>query len=918
MQRYIDRLAWGVDASFYHLVPQEVVMPANEQEVQQVITRANKEHRHITFRAAGTSLSGQSISDDILMVCGKKWEDLTICADKDGSYIDAQPGIIGQRINDILKKQGLYFTPDPASIKSAMLGGIVSNNASGMCCGVHANSDRMLKSVRIILADGTLLDTADERSKSDFRLSHPTFIRKIEDLKYDIQKKPKLKELIAKKYAIKNVMGLNLLPFITYKDPFDILTHLLVGSEGTLAFLSRIRMKVEKIQPFSASALLLYDSMHEACEEIIRMKSTNMLSAAELFDTKAIDVIANDFPELQGHTPNATAVLIRIDAHTQEELSQKEQTLGVKGFTTDPVLVSKYWAMRSGIFPAVGATRPIGTTCLIEDVAFPMDALIEATTDLQALLQRHHYDDAVIYGHTLEGNYHFVLNQRFDTPEEIQRYDAMIQDLVEMVVDKYHGSLKAEHGTGRNMAPFVEREWGSEAYQLMCEIKRLFDPDGILNPGVIFTTDKTCHLKNIKPLPKVHPLIDKCIECGFCETNCVACGFAFSSRQRIVIQRTIVALLEQGNKALAYELDNDFRYMGKDLCAGDGLCATTCPVKINVAEYIHLVREVELLPKHKEFGQWTAEHLATTGNILTKVLHLATFAHTLLGDKILGAITRWLHNVSKRLFPLWTPAMPKAVTSKDLREAKDYETLHPINILHQNKVVYFPSCLNQRLGAKDKTRNKPLINDMVELFNKANYEVIFPENMQDLCCGTIWESKGMTDIADSKSSELEKALWVASEEGKWPVVCDQSPCLLRMKKTSKKIPLYEPAEFIDKFLLEDLDITPLDTCVAVHLTCSTRTMGVEQSLLRVIQRCAKEVFVPEEIGCCAFAGDKGFTEPQLNAWALRKLRPQIEAHHVTIGVSNSRTCEIGLTYHSGIDYIGIAQLVNQVSKKRYE
>ena len=924
MKRYIDRLAWGTDASFYRLIPQEVLMPADEKEVIEVFQRAKKENKHITFRAAGTSLSGQTTGDGLLMVCGKKWEDIEVVNDGDGVYIDAQPGIIGQRINEILQPYGRYFTPDPASIKSAMLGGIVSNNASGMCCGVHANSHRMLKSVRIILADGTVLDTADERSKSDFRLSHSTFIRKIEDLKYQIRKNKPLCDWIQQKYAIKNVTGLNILPFIEFNDPFDIIAHLLVGSEGTLAFMSRVRMKTGVLKSHSASALLLFPTTKEACEAIITMRKTEVLSAAEFFDRKAMRVVEKDFPELQNQPEDAAAVLIRIDGVDEQELEAKKKKIGVKGFTSDPELVHKYWAMRSGIFPAVGATRPIGTTCLIEDVAFPIENLTEATLDLQELLQENGYGDAVIYGHALEGNYHFILNQRFDTPEAIKQYDGMIQAVVDLVVDEYHGSLKAEHGTGRNMAPFVEREWGKEAYEVMKAVKTLFDPNNMLNPGVIFTEDENSHLKHIKPLPKVHPLIDRCIECGFCEVNCVSCGFAFSSRQRIVIQREIASLrspersADNEAKLLAQQLEADFRYMGKDLCAGDGLCSMSCPVKINTGEYIHLVRERELSERGKRLGQWAGDHFATVGKALKGIMNVASAAHGLLGDKVMSVAGKALHVGSGRKIPLWTPAMPRAVKSAEIQEALDYEIKHPLPALHQKKVVYFPSCLNQRLGVQDKTKGKSLINDMVELLNKANFEIVFPANMEQLCCGTIWESKGMPDEADKKSQELEQALWIASEEGKWPVLCDQSPCLHRMRKMIKKMRLYEPAEFIDKFMLDELDITPIDASVAIHITCSTREMGVEKSLLRVAKRCAREVLVPEEIGCCAFAGDKGFTHPQLNEWALRKLSKQIREHHVSVGYSNSRTCEIGLTYHSGVQYFGIAKLVNQVSKARNE
>ena len=929
---YIERLAWGTDAGFYRYVPEEVLHPADEEQVQAIFARAHAEGKSVTFRAAGTSLSGQACGESLLVVVGKKWERYEVL-DK-GLRIKLQPGIIGSRVNAILKPDGRRFTPDPASLNSAMVGGIVNNNASGMVCGTHANSYRMLESVRLVLADGTVLDTGDEASREAFRKSHPAFIQRIEALRDQVLQNEKLAALIRKKYSIKNVTGLTILPFVEFTDPFDIIAHLIVGSEGTLAFLSSLVMRTGEDYGHTASALLLFPTTEQACKCVTELKQTGAPSAVEYFDRRSMRVVENDFPELQNLPEDAGAELLKVEAASEEELRKKiavvEKVLekytlcSPAKFTGDPALVGKYWAMRSGIFPAVGGTRPIGTTCLIEDIAFPIEHLAEATADLRALFEKHHYPDAVIYGHAFEGNYHFILNQRFDTEESVAQYDAMMHAVVDLVVDKYHGSLKAEHGTGRNMAPFVRREWGDEAYELMREVKALFDPENILNPGVIFNEDEQSYIRHIKPLPEVHPLVDRCIECGFCEVNCVACGFtdgndtvALSSRQRIVVQREIARLEKEGKTDEAGALRTAFSHMGKDLCAGDGLCSTSCPVGINTGEFIHVLREREMSGAGKALSKFAANHFAGIAGAVGSVLSLANMGRTVLGDKAMQTICNGLHYAG---VPQWSPAIPLKTPARAVRRAKQVRVFR--NPTEQPlKVVYFPSCLNQRLGVDkhaDKPYNQPLINEMTELLAKAGYEVVFPEKMSRLCCGTIWESKGDPETADKKAEELQKALWKASEEGRYPVLCDQSPCLHRMRKTMKDsgLQLYEPVEFIDKFVLDRVEITPLDTTVAVHATCSTRLMGLAPTLLRVAKACAKTVVWPDEIGCCAFAGDKGFTNPELNKWALRKLREQIEDKGVTIGFSNSRTCEIGLTTHSGVRYMNIAYLVNQVSKRK--
>ncbi len=903
-------LTWGTDAGFYRLIPQIVVRSMNEDEVSRLLALADKHNLPVTFRAAGTSLSGQSISDSILIVAGKHWEKYSISEDL--VTITLQPGIIGERVNQILKPFGRKFAPDPASVKSAMVGGIVMNNASGMNCGTHANSDKMLLTARIVFADGTILDTSSEQSKENFRKSKPGFIEKIEQLRDYVQADEPFLSRILHKYSIKNVTGLNILPLAIYRDPFDIITHLLVGSEGTLAFLSEFTMKTGKDYPFKASAMLYFNDIKEACRAVVAMKKGPVMGA-ELLDKKSLESV-ND-PTGRG----LTAVLTETMADTKEELySQIKQIEGILSafktavpvkFTDKEEEYAPYWAIRSGIFPSVGGTRKPGTTTLIEDVAFHIEDLPEATADLQQLLEKHGYPDACIYGHALEGNYHFIINQSFDTREQVAQYESLMNEIKTLVVDKYDGSLKAEHGTGRNMAPFVQYEWGEKAFALMKEIKSLFDPKNLLNPGVIFNDDPHCHIRHFKPMPLTNEHVDKCIECGFCEVNCLTAGFTLSSRQRIVAQREMTRIKDiPEQQERLKRLKKQYAYAGNDTCAGDGLCATSCPMNINTGHLTHDLR-AELLPQDSigyQLGMWTANHFAGVKAMLRPVLTLADTAHSIIGTRNMTALAKGLRSVSGNSIPLWTSAMPKAYTPKATASLKS-----------ELKVVYFPSCLNQTMGtAHSSPDHTPLVDKTVALLEKAGYEVIFPSNMNKLCCGTIWESKGMPEIADRKAAELEEALYIATENGRYPVLCDQSPCLYRMRNTMKRIKLYEPAEFILTFLCDKLEFTPIKQPVAIHITCSMKKMKLEKQLIALAGLCSEKVLVPEEVGCCGFAGDKGFTHPEVNAYALRKLRPQLEKAGIEVGYSNSRTCEIGLTTNSDIPYLSIVYLVDQCTKQK--
>ena len=1005
-------LGWGTDASFYRQIPKVVIRSDGEEEISKIVKVCKKHKVPFTFRAAGTSLSGQSCTDSVLIVAGKHWERFTLSPD--GESIKLQPGIVGARVNEILKPYGRVFPPDPASIGSAMVGGIVINNASGMNCGVHANSDRMMISARIILTDGTVLDTGDEKSKEAFRQSHPEFIKKIEELRDKVRADEELASRIRTKYSIKNVTGLNLRPLIAYDDPFDIIAHSMVGSEGTLAFLSEVTMKTLHDYPYKASAMVYFMTMKESCEAVVAMKKLKagdedlkmsaenlMVKSAEMLDYMSLNSVDDpvflqykkdvDAGKIEGVAPgdyhNLTAILTETKGITHEQLLDKiakiKECLGQfrlyipAEFTEDPKVYGKYWAIRSGIFPSVGGTRPIGTSCLIEDVAFPIESLPEATVKLQKLIADHGYSDACIYGHAFEGNYHFILNQSFKSKSEVDRYAEMMRDVARLVVEEYDGSLKAEHGTGRNMAPFVRYEWRDKAYETMKELKAIFDPDGLLNQGVIFNDDPECFIKCLKPLPVLdyhfdevpdggHYLMDpslstaketieqvkranKCIECGFCEVNCMSCGLTLSSRMRIAVQREIRELEATGqDPERAARLRQQYKYYGDQTCATDGLCSTSCPMKINTGELTHLIRQLDMNknPMGYKVGEFAANHMAGIKSGLRVVLDVAHLAHITLGPTLMTHICRTMNKMG---MPLWTTAMPKKKRQpkkSDLTQfiinSIDHSTLNidhsaaqkepPANNGQRSmvngqssmvngqrsmvngqrpKVVYFPSCINQTMGlSKEAPVKHALVDEVIQLMAKAGYEVIFPEGMEKMCCGQIWESKGMLDIADRKSAELEAALWKASEEGKYPVLCAQSPCLHRMRKVMHKMKLYEPAEFIMTYLVDRLDFHPTDKHIALHLTCSTRQMGVDKDMIALAKLCSTNVFLPEGVGCCGFAGDRGFTFPEMNKYALRKLRPQIEANKIEVGYSNSRTCEIGLEANTGIPYMSIVYLVN--------
>jgi D-lactate dehydrogenase len=913
-------LAFGTDASFYRLIPKLVVKVEHEHEVILVLSETARLGLPVTFRAAGTSLSGQAISDSVLVVLAPTWTKYSIS--KDATSISLQPGVIGAHANMYLAQYGRKIGPDPASINSAMIGGIAANNASGMCCGTAQNSYRTLASMRIVFADGNVLDTADSRSVQDFHRTQKTLVSQVASLAERIQNNAVLADRIRHKFKMKNTTGYSLNAFVDYTDPIDIIAHLMIGSEGTLGFISEITYNTVPDLVNKASALMVFPNIQTACAAVTILKQCKV-EAVELMDRASLRSVESKsgMPEfLKRLDEHSAALLVETRAVNTQEL--EKQIAEIAGairqfntvvpveFTSVPAEGAKLWNIRKGLFPSVGAMRATGTTCIIEDVAFPVGRLADATLDLQQLFKKHGYNEAIIFGHALEGNLHFVFNQDFNVAAEVLRYAAFMDELANLVVKKYDGALKAEHGTGRNMAPFVELEWGAEAYAMMQEIKEMFDPRGLLNPDVIINADTQAHVKALKPLPPAHELIDKCIECGFCEVQCPSKNLSITPRHRIVAYREMMRLVstDEDTNRLSV-LQSAYQYAGDETCATDGLCATACPVGIDTGKLIKELRYHAHSPAANSIATAMEKNMSMVTAALRLTLNTLDFIHGVAGTEFMESASRFARQITNNKLPLWNKWMPKGAPS--LRPSRRYVRVNGRN------VVYFTTCINRSMGTSHDDFEQRSLHQVTEgLLEKAGYNVLYPDNHSNLCCGMAFDSKGFKHQGMRKAKELEAALLKATNNGEYPVYVDMSPCLYRMKETlDARLALFEPIEFILKFLVERLDIKPLGDTIVIHNTCSSTKMGLNESFRKLAEMCAASVVVPEGVGCCGWAGDRGFSYPELNASALANLQKGIP-QSVKRGYSTSRTCEIGLSLHSGISYKSFVYLLDKCSSPK--
>ena len=912
-------LAYGTDASFYRLIPKLVVKLETESEVTHLLQTLAPYGIPVTFRAAGTSLSGQSVTDSVLGLLAWGWKDCRI--EDEGRTIVLQPGVIGGQANRMLAAYGRKIGPDPASIHSAMIGGIAANNASGMCCGTDQNSYRTLKSMRVVLADGSLLDTGSTESRDAFAESKPDLLEGLKRLSEQVRGNPELSELIHRKYKIKNTTGYSLNALLDFEDPIEILEHLMIGSEGTLGFIAEITYHTVPEPAFKSTAFLLFPNLVEACTTVAALRGKGV-QAVELIDRTGLRSVENQpgAPEsIRNLGDDACALLVECAAESKKERSLKQtevekvlvdcNLLEPADFRTDPKESDALWKLRKGLFPSVGSVRETGSTVVIEDVAVQIESLAELAGSLQQLFRKHGYEKAVIFGHALEGNLHFVFTPDFNLPEEVKRYESFMDEVCELVAGKLAGSLKAEHGTGRNMAPFVEKEWGREAYALMKKIKQLFDPEELLNPGVILNDNPRVHLENLKPLPEADPIIDKCIECGFCEVHCPSRDLSLSPRQRITAWRELKQLERNGNDdERAKKMALAYQYSGIETCATDGLCATSCPVGIDTGKLIKKLRMEGQSPWSRRQANWIADHLGGASKIARTGLAVAQLSRNILGIRTTTHLAKAAHGLSGGRIPRWSTDLPGA--APDLPPLQ--ELPHPNSELLE--VVYFPSCINRTFGPSPNPHDRPVPDVVLSVLRKSGCSISYPPKLNHLCCGMAFDSKGFKETGKRKLKELEEALEKATRSGEVPVLCDTSPCTHRMiSELPAHLHVYDPVGFIYHFLLERLELQPLEETVLLHPVCSVKKLGLETQLLEIGRRCANKAVIPDDSGCCGFAGDRGITFPELNASALKGLREKVP-EDCRKGYSSSRMCEVGLNRHSGITYQSIFSLLDAASR----
>ena len=925
----LDELCCGIysrDASCYQYRPRAVVRVSSIDEVADLLAIVRKLRVPLTFRAAGTSLSGQTLGSGVVADLRLAWKGLEV---RDGGMsVWVEPGVTVARVNEALAPLGRKLGPDPESAAAAMIGGVLANNSGGQQSGVEQDPYSTLRSLEFVLANGRRYDTAIVADRRRFAIDEQAIATGLTALRDRVRANPTLVERIRNKYRIKNVMGYSIRSFLDADDPIDILARLLVGSEGTLAFIASASLATVPLHPNWASGLLFFADIARSVEAADALLDDGA-STVELMDRACIDTWrekpgAPDF--VKGLSGEAAALLIEYRAASPLELDERLESArrlisdfdvaAGEFFTRDSATRERWLALRSAMYPLAAATRPIGSTVVIEDVAVPRDRLVELVLGLRTLFDRYGKSKAAfIFGHLAAGNVHFITCEHLGSKAGVKQFGLFIEDLVQLVL-ALDGSLKAEHGTGRAMAPFLAREWGDEAVAVMGEVKRLLDPEGVLNPGVLLNDDPRGHLHNIKQSPPFgDDVIDRCVECGFCERVCPTRAFTLTPRQRIVACRVALGL-EQNDASAADAIWNEYAFEGQDTCVTDGLCGTTCPVEINVADLVDHQRAQKHGRAIEQAMNLAALHFGLAEDILRQAITLAC-AVDRLGPPVVSRATIAAKAVVPGM-PQWSRSITKA-PPRLYRECSN------------PAIVYFPSCISRMMGSSSS--GDSVLAAVMRVADRAGIAVRLPPDARGLCCGQIWQHKGFRAGHATMANRLVEALWRWSDAGRLPVMCDVTSCTrsmleeLERERYGSRETLLSPAnrlrhralrildltEWLHDEVMDRLEIRRRKRSVLIHPTCACTQLNLIDMLTGIVARCAEEWTIPSSLGCCGAGGDRGLIYPRLADAAMRDEANETRGRTYDGAYSFARTCEIVLSDRTGRPWESLVYLVDQVT-----
>ncbi len=891
------RTLYATDASAYREMPLAVAIPKTKEDIKKLIAFANKEHTSLIPRTAGTSLAGQVVGNGIIVDVSKHFNQI-LELNVNEKWVRVQPGVIRDELNMFLKPHGLFFGPETSTANRAMIGGMVGNNSCGSNSVVYRSTREHLLEVEAFLSDGTetvfKTTSIDEfHEKCELNNLEGTIYKNIRNLLSNYDTQQEIKKEFPKKSVERRNTGyavdllIDTAPFNAGKEDFNF-CKLIAGSEGTLAFITEIKLNVVPLPPKEIGLLCVH---FHSIDESLRANLIGLKykpSASELIDHYILECTKGNIEQsknrffVQGD-PGAILV-IEFAKETREEILEITKQVEAEMRAANlgyhfPVLfgadTKKIWTLRKaglgllGNLPGDDKAVPV-----IEDTAVDVHDLPAYIRDFNEILKKHGLY-SVHYAHAGSGEIHLRPIINLKTKEGNQLFRTIAEE-VATLVKKYNGSLSGEHGDGRLRGEFIKQMVGEKNYELLKEIKHTWDPHHIFNPNKIVETPPmntmlryepgqlTPEFKTIFRFHKQNILqhAEQCNGSGDCRKTHLSggtmCPSFMATRNEKDTTRARANILREflthSNKVNRYDHKEIYDVMS--LCLSCKACKSECPSNVDMAklkaEFLQHYYDANGIPfRTKMIANFTTS--AKLGSLSPSVYNFF-MTNSFTG----GLIKRTVGFAAKRSMP----ALSK-VTLKDW-----FAKRAPVNSkkLHGKGKVYlfcdeFTNYNDAHIGIT-----------AVKLLEKLGYEIVIPEHIES---GRTWLSKGLVRKAKEIANvNIEKLNSIITEEtpliGIEPSAIltfrDEYPDLATDQNLEAAITLAKHTMFIDEFIAREIangnihknQFTKESKLIQLHGHCQQKAVGSLADSVTMLS--LPENYKVETIpsGCCGMAGSFGY------------------------------------------------------------
>ena len=888
----LHRIAYSTDASIYSEMPMAVAYPESEDDIRWLLAEAERRHTHLIPRAAGTSIAGQVVGSGIVMDISR-YMNRILEINAAERWVRVQPGVVRDELNMALKPYGLFFSPETSTSNRCCIGGMVGNNSCGTHSLIYGSTRHHVLALRVMLTDGTVHTFTNHTtySPADTGL-RGDILRQLHTWQHD----PATRQLLTSAFPDTTIRRRSCgyaLDEALAGQTLDI-PALLTGSEGTLAIVTEITLSLDPLPP--AHTMLVCAHL----DDLDKSWPANLIAlrhqptAVELLDGRILELCRGNIEADKNRffVQGEPAAIVVVEFHGDDTEALNRQAAAFEADLAKQQMsyactrvydgdVARVWALRKaglGVLTSTDAdAKPVG---VIEDTAVAPERMQAYMHDFRAMMARLNLD-CVFYGHISTGELHLrpVLNLRLQKDKELFR---QVATETARLVKKHHGSLSGEHGDGRLRGEFIPLMYGKQVYELFRQLKRTWDPQGLLNIGkIVDTPPMDSSLRYDPEQPLNHPereallrQLDRCNGSGDCRksnliggTLCPAYKVShdelWSTRARANILRYAQNNTEQSLINSEPSLNDAVKEVLSSCLACKG-CRSECPSNVDMTRIRSEILQQQYDTTHVPFRTWMIAHMAyfqVLGSLVPSVYNF--FATNRLTSSLLKHL---MHFAAQRRIPTLSRHTMRYLIAHNQQSV----TRNPSPVTRHRVYLFADEFTNYQEAEIGLT--------FANLLRHLDYEVIVPKHVES---GRAAISKGCLRLASRfarKNIQFLKDIITDDT----PLVGIEPSCILSFRD---EYPRLVPAELkrdaetlarncllYDEFLLREIQrghistnqlinlSTNIPTPIYLHGHCHQKALvGIEKTaeLLRLIPNTTLHV-IPS--GCCGMAGSFGYEQ----------------------------------------------------------